>query len=295
MLTTRSRCVLFAVLSSVLSSVGTLFKVQGVRDLHPVLVAAVGLLVAGSITLLYLAATRQLPSRTNLKAVSIPLLKLTFYRSILGNLLFTIGLTMSTGVEVVFLTKMEPYLVIFWVWLLDSKRPSTNHLLLLLIHIIGAVLLAAGGKSLTTGVSWWGDLLVVGGVVTAALSYRYAPLVTSHLSPLQTASLAELIGGVLILPFALLLCSFDFGAREQTAWCYIGVHTVLFYVFAIPFLYASLKGLEGWLSSALRAVGPLVAAPIALVFFGETLTPVQVVGAVVVLVTSALISKQERK
>ncbi len=73
------------------------------------------------------------------------------------------------------------------------------------------------------------------------------------------------------------------------------MHAVLFYIFAISLLYASLDGIEGWLSSALRATGPLVAAPIAFIFFGESLGPVQMFGALIVLLTSALISKQEKK
>lgn len=290
----RSRYILFAILSSILSSVATLFKVQGVHYLHPVLAASVGVLFAGLITLVYLILRKQLPTRADLKRVYKPLLKLAFCRSVISNLIFTIGLTMSSGVEAVFLTKMEPYLVIFWVWLLDGKRPSGNHLMLLVVHITGAVMLAIGDKGLNGEVSWYGDLVIVSGVVTAALSYRFAPQVTKVLTPLQTASFAEIIGGVVTLPFALLFCPIAFEPEQQLGWYYVGIHAVLFYIFAISLLYASLDGIEGWLSSALRATGPLVAAPIALIFFGETLGGVQIVGAAVVLLTSALISKRDK-
>jgi drug/metabolite transporter (DMT)-like permease len=57
-------------------------------------------------------------------------------------------------------------------------------------------------------------------------------------------------------------------------------------------LYASLNGIEGWLSSALRATGPVIATPIAFLFFGETLTPIQIFGALVVIITSVLISRR---
>ena len=39
---------------------------------------------------------------------------------------------------------------------------------------------------------------------------------------------------------------------------------------------------------------PVLAAPVAFLFFGESLGPVQMVGALIVLLTSALISKQEK-
>jgi drug/metabolite transporter (DMT)-like permease len=193
---------------------------------------------------------------------------------------------------------MEPYLVIFWVWILDGKRPSRKHLMLLVVHIFGAILLSAGGdieKSLIAPVNGQlGDLLIAIAVVTAALSYRYAPQVTKTLTPMQTSTVAETIGGLITLPVALWLCPIEFGPAQQVGWFYIGVHSVLFYVLAITFLYASLSGIESWLSSALRAVGPLVAVPIAWIFFDERLTSLQMVGAGIVLLTSALISRKEK-
>ncbi len=78
--------------------------------------------------------------------VRTPLLKIVLCRAIISNLVFTVGLAYTTGVEAVFLTKMEPYLVIFWSWVLDHKRPSGNHLALLLVHVFGAILLAVGDK-----------------------------------------------------------------------------------------------------------------------------------------------------
>jgi drug/metabolite transporter (DMT)-like permease len=105
----------------------------------------------------------------------------------------------------------------------------------------------------------------------------------------------ETLGGLVSLPFALLFCPLQFGPEQQIGWLYVGAHSVLFYMVAIVLLYASLGGIEGWLSSALRATGPLVAAPVAFLFFGESLTGLQLVGAGIVLVTSALISKDKRR
>ena len=291
----RSRFITYAIISSVLSSVATLFKVQGVRHLPPVLAASVGVLFAGILTLLVLAGTRQIPSWTSLKQVAKPLLQLTFCRSFCSNLIFTIGLLYTTGVEAVFLTKMEPYLVIFWAWILDKHRPSGNHLTLLVVHVAGAILLSAGSSTHMHGVSWFGDMLVVCAVVTAALSYRFAPKVTKVLNPLQTGCISELIGGLAALPIALWMCPIELGPQQIEGWLYIAAHSILFYIFSIALLYASLNGIEGWLSSALRATGPVLATPIALIFFGETLTPMQLVGGGIVLLTSALISKNKKK
>lgn len=291
---TRTRCILFAILSSVLSSVGTLFKVEGVKTVPPLLAASGGVLFAGMLMWVYLLFARKMPRWAAIRQVARPLVMLTLCRPIFSNILFTVGISMSTGIEAVFLTKMEPYLVIFWVWLLDHKRPSSSHLLMLIVHVLGAIMLSAGGKSYSGAVSWAGDLIIIAGVVTAALSYRYSPRVTTVLSPVQTATLAETVGGLVTLPLALIFCPLRFSAEEQVGWMYLCVHSVMFYVFAVALLYASLRGIEGWLSSALRATGPVVATPIALYYFGDSLSSVQVIGALIVLGTSALISRGER-
>lgn len=290
----RTRFITYAILSSVISSVATLIKVQGVRSVPPLLAASVGVLFGGVLALTILVLLRRLPSWHSIKTVHKPLLKLTACRAVFSNLIFTAGLAYTSGVEAVFLTKMEPYLVIFWCWLLDKQRPSGQHLFLLLVHVAGAVLLSLGDASGSFEISWFGDLLIVCAVVTAALSYRFAPQVTKVLTPFQTAAVAETLGGIVSLPVALFFCPLEFGPEQQNGWLYVAAHSILFYNVAIVLLYASLGGIEGWLSSALRAIGPLFAAPIALLFFGETLTTLQIVGAAIVLLTSALISKERR-
>lgn len=288
----RSRFVAYAIISSVLSSVGTLFKVQGVKHVPPLLAAAGGVLFAGTLALILLTITRNLPTWNSLKQVRVPLLKVAFCRAVFSNMIFTFGLAYTTGVEAVFLTKMEPYLVIFWSWVLDRRRPTGNHLALLLVHVLGAILLSIGNGGLHGKISWFGDLIVVSAVVTAALSYRYAPQVTKVLHPTQTACIGELIGGLVTLPLALIMSPLSCGPEQQIGWVYIGVHAILFYILAMSFLYASLNGIEGWLSSALRATGPVVATPIAFLFFGERLSSIQIFGAIIVVVTSALISRK---
>lgn len=289
----HSRCVKLAILSSILSSVATLFRVQGVSIISPPLAATIGVLFAGLISFSYLAIRGQIPSFETIKRAGRPFIMLTICRPILSNIIFAIGLSMSLGIKAVFLTKMEPYLVIFWVWALDGKRPTSNHLLLLLIHVLGAILLSVGDLSKLDLA--WGDLIIFCAVVSAALSYRYSPLVTKVLSPTQASTISETLGGIITLPIALAFCTFTFDQSDLEGWGYIAIHSVLFYVFSIPLLYASLKDIHGWQSSALRSVGPLFAVPIAWIFFGERLNYIQIIGAVIVLITSVLVTKIGKK
>lgn len=291
----HTRYVLFAIASSVLSSVATIFKVQGLHYINPLAAACVGVLFAGVLTFVYLAITSNLPSWKSIIEARKPIIQLTLCRPIISNIVFTIGLSYTSAVEAIFLTKMEPYLVIFWIWLLDRVRPTGNHLVLLLLHVGGAILLSAGSHGMNHGVSWLGDLVIIVAVFSAALSYRYAPQVTRSLKPLQTAAVVELLGGLVTLPVLFFVPAPTFSHQELIGWMYVGVHSIVFYILSISLLYASLQGIEGWLSSALRATGPVVATPVAMIFLGETLTPIQALGAITVLVTSALISKRDAK
>ena len=73
---------------------------------------------------------------------------------------------------------------------------------------------------------------------------------------------------------------------------YLLVYIALFYVFALPMWYASLQTVKGWIVSALRAIGPVLGAPFVYIFFGQTLSPLQIISAILVLLTSILIAKE---
>ena len=64
---------------------------------------------------------------------------------------------------------------------------------------------------------------------------------------------------------------------------------ILFDVFALSFWYISLKHLDSWVVSSLRAMGPVIAAPYAYFVFNQSLSLFQIIGAVLVLLTSGLI------
>ena len=66
----------------------------------------------------------------------------------------------------------------------------------------------------------------------------------------------------------------------------------MFQVIGLTLWFVALKFMQGWIVSALRAVGPVIAAPFAFLFFGQSLSCFQVGGAVLVLATSALIARE---
>jgi drug/metabolite transporter (DMT)-like permease len=292
-LTNKQQAVFFVALSAACSSVATVFKVAAVSVIHPLHAAVMGVLFAALVLFIVVRVKGEKISLTALVPIWKPLLALVILRPILGNILFTFGMAYSTGIKAMMLTKMEPYVVLLWVWLLDGKSPKSSDVTLLLLHIFGAVLLSVGAD-LHFGSAQIGDVLIGCAVLFAALSYRYVPQVTSKLGAIQTNAWVELFGGLLIAPFIFLFLPLTIAPHQYQGWYYMAAHVLLFNVIALSLWYASLKNLEHWLSSALRALGPIVAAPFAWFFFDERIDAIQAVGGALVLATSVLLVRANR-
>jgi drug/metabolite transporter (DMT)-like permease len=69
-------------------------------------------------------------------------------------------------------------------------------------------------------------------------------------------------------------------------WYYALATVVVFYVLSSGLWFFSLKEVPAWLASALRCVGPVIAAPIAWIVFDQRLTTLQMFGALTVVGTS---------
>jgi probable blue pigment (indigoidine) exporter len=101
------------------------------------------------------------------------------------------------------------------------------------------------------------------------------------------------IGGLILLPFAFLF-SPTLAWTSAIGWNYLIGYVIMFNVIGLTLWFAALKTVKGWIVSALRALGPIAGMPVAFLLFGETLTPIQIVGAAVVLATSFLIAREHK-
>ena len=279
-----------AVSSAALSSIAWLTEAQAVQSLSWLVVAGVSPVLAAIILGGYLRFRVALPTFERVRPHARTLLLLVLLRGVLGLLVFTYALTLTSGSKVMFLTKVEPYLVLFLGWFAGAGRTTVLHLVLLGIHIIGAMLLSTGGEIALGGVQF-GDLLVVLGILIMALTYAPATKLSSAIGATQTTFLINLLGGIIIFPFTILLHE-DHLLPAQGAfegWGYLLLTVFIFYIASTGLWYYALAALEGWLVSALRCLGPLFAFPVAWFVLGETMNAVQLTGAVLVIVTSFLL------
>lgn len=286
---TRRTAITFAILSSMLSSLGWVFQGQAVLALTPMVVASAQGLLSG---LLYFAHLRWTGTKFPLGLVkqhARAIAEFTLLRGVLAGILLCYALLTTDSIKAMFFTKLEPYFVIFWSWLFTRQTISRYHAALLVVHIAGAVLLSTGGH-FDLGHSQWGDLMVVVAVGLNSYTYMHAARLSKEMGAVHVNGISAIASGVCLLPLAIWLAPASAWNIFSLGWLNLLIVVLMFNVVALTLWYAALRHIDGWLVSALRAVGPVFAAPIAWYFWNQSLSEMQTLGAAIVLLTSAMLA-----
>jgi probable blue pigment (indigoidine) exporter len=290
----QRRALAAAITSSVLSSLTWVFQGAAVQALNPLAVATAQCLLAGVI---YYSGTRIFGQDVPIELIrsrAREFVLFVFLRYFIGGILLCYALLLSGSIKVMFFTKVEPYFILFWSWLLYRKAISRSHALLLGVHVLGALLLSVGGP-FEIHANWWGDGLLVLGVGILSYSYLQAGRLAKDLGSIHLNGTASVLGGMMLLPLALATSPSEIWNPFQTGWIHVLIVVIVFNVFSMTLWYWALERLDGWLVSALRAVGPVLAAPVAWIFFEQKLSPLQILGAAIVLLTAFLLSKLQAR
>lgn len=282
---------MFAILSPLFSSIATILQSGAVKLLHPLVVTSIGGLSGSMILFILIILSKEKINsqkiRHNIKDITL----MTVLRPLAGATSLAYGLSMTDGIKAIFFTKAEPYFVLLWHWLLKKEKINSRHLILLTIHIIGAIILSTGGI-LKFGSAQFGDLLVVLAMGLFALSYIYGSKLSNKLGAKVSNAIVLGLGGIILLPFTLAFSPLTELMNERLGWTYFVSYVILFNVIGLTLWFASLKTVKSWMVSALRSLGPIVGAPFAYFLFRETLSLIQIIGGIIVLITSALIARE---
>jgi drug/metabolite transporter (DMT)-like permease len=286
------KLLLFALLSPIFSNIATVIASKGTKEIPPLLFLSIYSLIGSFLLLVILYASRKSINLKKIKGNLGDLSKVVALRGVAGNILLMFGLSITSGISAIFFTKMEPYFVLMWNWILKREKIRKTYLGLLSVHICGVVLLASGGAFAFSGTEL-GDLLIIAAMALFALSYIPSRKISEEMGAVSSNIVTGAISGIIVLPFALLFLTGIGGIAhviQPSGWYYLFLYIFFFFMLALTLWFASLKGVKAWIVSALRAVGPLVGAPFAWIFFGQTLNTVQIIGAGIVLATSFVIS-----
>lgn len=288
--------VVAVVVASVLSSLAWVFEGEAIERLSALSVVTSSLLCGGLLLCVVGWVSRARTLAVVLRAITPEFILYSLVRSSILTLAFGFCLTLTSSSKTMFLTKVEPYIVLLIQMVWYGHRTTPFHLTLLAVHLGGAVLLSTGGVfELSSAIL--GDLLILLAVVGNALLYGPSQRFARQLGASYASGLSQLLGGLVLLPFALWFCQADLQLTPHhlTGWGYTVLTILVYYVGSTGLWFFALQQLPAWLASALRCVGPVVGAPLAWICFGHALGSLQVAGAFLVVTTSGMMVVHEQR
>jgi drug/metabolite transporter (DMT)-like permease len=211
-----------------------------------------------------------------------------------GNALLFIGQqTVPSGVAAI-MQSLVPIVTSLWaLGLLPEERVTPIGAVGILLGFLGVGLIVRPDPSNLLGTNGVGRLLILGQVVSVSLGGVLIQRVRPTLDQAALSGWSMLVGGVLLHTASLAVgesLALPTAFRAQAAVVYLGV----FATAVAFFIYFTLLDVRGALETSLVAYLVPVVATIAGVFLlGETITPLTVVGFLVVLAGFVLLKRHE--
>ena len=284
---------LFAILSPFFTSVSAIFKAGGVKIFDPITFLVISSAMGAVLLIAFARIFKEKFSFEKIKKHKKDLFLSILLRGVLGELFLTLGLSQTEAIKAIFLSKIEVYFVLIISWIFLKEKIQSKHFLLLIIHVIGAIILSTGGKFQTLQ-AHLGDFFIVLAVFFFACSYTFSKKTATNIGSVYSNAISLTISAIIFLPFMLRPIAFKH-FDSQTGWIYLVTFVILFNVLGLTFWFISLKHVKAWIVSSLRYIGPVLGAPAAYFVLGETLNPMQIFGAIIVITTSLLIVREHFK
>ena len=321
-----SRSTLLLVLASVCWGMGTVFSKQLLQAAPPITLFATQL--ATSVMFLWaVVGVRRGLSKINpapqtgwqppVQPLWQPLgyrLKDKLRRATLGILepgltyaLGTIGLSLTTASNTALLAVTEPLAVILLAALILREKLSFTRLCFVLIGCAGAILVAgnttfSGGALSATPLNsqeLLGNLLVFVGLCAAALCVVLTQRSIGCAEPLtltasqQTASLVYVVLPLLGFAFFSQEAA-TWGNISPTQWLLMGLSGIVQYALSFWLYWLGAKHTTASVASLCFLLIPVFGVAGSLLFLGEQLSPLQIVGAALILVAVFNVSQQSQ-
>jgi drug/metabolite transporter (DMT)-like permease len=223
------------------------------------------------------------------KELRTPFLQVLVTRSLIGQFLIITGFTMTTAVKAVLLLRLEPLFVFGWSMLLQNEKPHPHKVLLLLALVAGSLLVVAPHDHID-GINT-GDILVVASL--AFFSYSYVPThqIVTRANPADLNIFSNLIGGTILSIVALILYRPMAFSLPGQAWQLIGGYALVFPVIGSSLYFYAFKTLKPWVIASFLSLEVVFGLILAVLILKETIAPLQLLGAIIVLSATAGIGR----
>lgn len=217
----------------------------------------------------------------------------TFRACALGGVFFGLDISLSfsaykatTIVDATIIGALSPIFILLVAGRMFGERVGRGEVMLVGLSFTGVVLVAAG----SSGSSAWsalGDLFAACGALSWTAYWVFSKRARATVSALEYMTSVMLVAAVVVTPFAL-----AFGrvtAPEAKDWAILVGVTLVPGATGHLLLAWSHSHVEAWLSALITQCLPVVAAVAAWVVLGQSLTPLAICGALVVLAATGLV------
>jgi drug/metabolite transporter (DMT)-like permease len=204
------------------------------------------------------------------------------------------GLNRISAAEAVVLSSTESIMIVLLAWLLAFERPRGLVLLLAVVGAGGAVLMAGSHLQYEEGaLSLWGDALLLGGVLCAAIYVVCSSRAASVTEPLPALIGQQVVAVVFAAGIHLVLSDARFGLPPVSTWGWLLAASSGIVQYACAFwLYLwALKGLRADEAGLYLSLTPVFGLVVAIPVLGEQLTTMQWMGTIVIIATIVVMTR----
>lgn len=212
-----------------------------------------------------------------------------FLQAFTGGLLYMVlmlyGLHYTSAVSAGIITSTVPVVVAVLAVLLLRERLTLQGTAALLLAMIG--ILAVNTASPRSDIAPWpllGNMLMSGAVLAEGLFVIFAKRSTAALSPYRMALSINIIGLVLVAPFAAFsLAEYSVASVPWEIWLLPIFYSLTSSALALILWYRGLASVPASEAAIFTSTFPISAVAVSIIFLGETLLWAHVVGLICVL------------
>ncbi len=204
------------------------------------------------------------------------------------------GLNRISAAEAVVLSSTESIMIVLLAWMFAIERLRGVVLLLAIVGAAGAVLVAGSHLQYAGGtVSLWGDTLVLGGVLCAAVYVVCSSRMASVTEPIPALIGQQVVALLFAMGIHLALgdIGFSFPSVSTTGWVLAATSGIVQYACAFWLYLWALKGLRADEAGMYLSLIPVFGLMIAIPVLGERLTTLQWIGTLVIIGTIVVLTR----
>ncbi len=217
-----------------------------------------------------------------------PFIKVLLTRAIIGSGLIVAGFTMTSAIKSVLLLRLEPVFVFLWSMLFFHEKPKPKKVIALTLLLIGSAMVVAPNGAVD-GPNL-GDALIV--ISLLFLSYSYIPTqrIVEKCSPAGLNIMTNLLGGSALAVIAFNIPDQPVHISMRGIELITG-YSITFSVIGCGLYFYAFKTLKPWIIASFLSLEVVFGSVLALLLLKETMSPFQILGAVIVLAATAWIAK----